>query len=201
MKNRKMGMVLLTGVAMAVSMTSCKKDSTKPDTSLIVTDSVKMAFQPAHFTFYNLKDKKVVPVSDSASLNWDIAFRFYTIILNSGVSGPGNAGAIVKRDGLYDAVTSAPTSGYGQDTSATKLAINSTFGNPNAWYVYEPVSHAFSPVAGSYYLLKTATGNFAKMEITQVIYHIQPGAQMPDSLTYKFRYTYQKNGSTDLSGD
>lgn len=200
MRMRRTMMVLPAGLFLVFGMMSCEKTNDKPDNNTIaITDSVAMAFRPANYTFYSLKEGKVIPLSDSATNKWDVAFKFYTIISNSGVSGPGNAGVIVKRDGQYDAVSTAPEAGYGKDTSATQLAINSTYGNPNAWFIYEPVSHAFGPAAGLYFLVRTADNHYAKMEITQVRYHIQPGAPYPDSLTYKFRYTYQPDGSRNLS--
>ncbi|MCO6497302.1 MAG: HmuY family protein [Chitinophagaceae bacterium] len=198
---KRLMITLPAGLFLIFGMMACKKENVQPDesTGVVITDSVAMAFRPANYTFYSLKEGKVLPLSDSATTKWDIAFKFSSIIINGGASGPGNAGVIVKRDGQYESVTSAPETGYAQDTTAARLAINSTFGSPDAWYIYEPVSHAFGPVAGLYFILRTADNHYAKMEVTQVRYHIQPGASYPDSLIYKFRYTYQPDGSRDLS--
>ncbi|TXH21327.1 MAG: hypothetical protein E6Q95_03995 [Chitinophagaceae bacterium] len=80
-----------------------------------------------------------------------------------------------------------------------KLAIDYNAKSPNAWYIYNSTSHSFSPKAGLFFVIRTADGKYAKLEITSVNYEdLQPGAPFPSSLKYKFRYFYQKDGSTNL---
>src|SRR5690606_6982215 len=48
-----------------------------------------------HFTFYSLREDRVIPLADSASTAWDLAFRGTTVLVNGGASGPGDGGAVV----------------------------------------------------------------------------------------------------------
>lgn len=196
MKMKKItGPLFLLGLII-LGMTSCKKES--QNTTLVVTDSISMPFKGSHFTLYSLSEGKVIPISDSATSRWDIGINFASIILNSHASGPGQAGVIVKM-GDYTSFNSAPTDGYSYDTTTTRLAINSNPFSPGAWYIYDPVSHAFSPKAGLFFVIKTANGHFAKLEILQVKYaDYDEGALYPKTLIYKFRFTYQDNGSANL---
>lgn len=158
-----------------------------------------MDFKTDHYTLYSLSEGKEIPLSDSATAKWDIGINFVNIILNSHASGPGQAGVIVKT-GNYESATGAPTDGYSYDTTSMKLAINSNPYSPGAWYDYDPVTHAFSPKAGLYFFIKTANGKYAKLEILQVKYaDYDPGAMYPKTLIYKFRYTYQSNGSVNFN--
>ena len=199
MKKITLGMLMLG--AITIGMMSCEKDNTgKADIKVeVATDSLKMDFRPAHYTFYSLKDRKEIALSDSATSKWDIGIRFSDLIINSQASGPGNAGVIVEM-GNYETFNKAPEAGYSYDTTLTQLAINSKYNDPDAWYLYNPTTHGFAPKAGLFFVLRTAEGKYAKLEVTSVDYadYIQ-GSMYPNSLIYKFRYTYQPDGSVNLS--
>lgn len=198
MKMNKTILSLIAIVALGMAMTSCK-DKKEAETKMVVTDSIKMDFKTNHYTLYSLEKGEEVPLSDSATTKWDFGINFVNIILNSHVSGPGQAGVIVK-EGAYESLNSAPTEGYAYDTTSMKLAINSNPYSPGAWFVYDPVSHAFSPKAGVFFIIKTADGRYAKLEILEVKYaDYDPGAMYPKKLIYKFRYTYQANGSVNFN--
>src|SRR5690625_3181556 len=77
--------------------------------------------EDGHFTFFSLRNGNTVALSDSASANWDLAFKGTTILVNSGVSGPGEGGAILL-DLPFEEVEMAPSEGYRTD-SAEELAI------------------------------------------------------------------------------
>ncbi len=198
MKNITLGMIALG--AITISMTSCEKDKTNTETKVVATDSVKMPFQSANYTFYSLENGKVVPLSDSATTNWDIGIRFTDIIVNSHASGPGQGGVITETSGNYETFSTAPTTGYSFDTTTTKLVINGKYNDPGAWYLYNPVNHGFSPKAGWFFVIKTADGKYAKLEVTAVDYADYPqGSMYPNTLIYRFRYTYQADGSVNLT--
>ena len=45
------------------------------------------------YTYFSFEDNEVVPITDfeaKTSLGWHIAFKRYDVVLNGGVSGPGN---------------------------------------------------------------------------------------------------------------
>ena len=132
-------------------------------------------------------------LSDSASTNWDFGVRLVSIIVNSKASGPGNGG-VITQNGIFDSFTTAPADGYGYDTTSTSLAIDNSFST--GWYNYDNATHVLSPKAGKFFVIKTADGHYAKMEILAVDYaNFNPPSPTPDSLVYKFRYTYQADGS------
>lgn len=199
MKMKKITLPVLTVALFAIGMASCKNKDV--ETKIIATDSIVVSkpFINTHFTFYSLKEGNIVPVSDSATTKWDFGINVATLIFNSHASGPGEAGVIVQT-GNYESFTTAPASGYAYDTTKTKLAVNSTPMSPNAWYIYEPTTHAFTPKAGQFFVIKTADGHYAKMEVLRVDYGDYPqGSMFPNELIYRIRYTYQTNGSLNLN--
>lgn len=189
----------LLAVFLIGGILSCKKTDAPTETKTVVKDSLKMVFRGPHYTLYSLKEGKEIPIADSATTKWDFAISFSNIIVNSHASGPGQAG-IIAQYGIYNDFKTAPTTGYAYDTTTTRLAIDGNPKSPNAWYVYNPVNHGFAPKAGLFFVLKTADGKYAKLEITDVNYADYPtGSMYPNFLIYKFRYLYQRDGSTNLS--
>lgn len=198
---KKIAFSVLTIGLFALSLASCSKSDTPTDTKAVVKDSLKMTFKGTHYTLYSLKDGKEIPLADSATTKWDIGIKFYNIIVNSNASGPGKAGVKVMTDGNYlNFKDAAAITNFSYDTTTTKLAIDYNYKSPNSWYNYIPVNHGFSPKAGLYFVLKTAEGKYAKMEITDVSYEgYEQGAMYPNFLVYKFRYVYQHDGTTHLA--
>ncbi len=187
---------ILTGVITAAAMTfilsSCSKsDTTTPAvTTIEKTDSLKVNFSSsAAFIFFSFKNDALVANTDSATTKWDFGLRFTTFILNSNAYGPGNAGAILQSS-IYSNVTTAPASGYAYDTTTSQKGIKD-----GSWYDYNPVTHAFAPKAGQTFIFKTADNHYVKMELLAVDYEPFVGPT-PVRLIYRFRYTYQANGST-----
>jgi hypothetical protein len=190
---REMKRTMLAIIAVAVAgilFTSCKKDETPQNTIITKTDSLLVNFSSTKsFAFFNFKNGTVVANSDSASTKWDFGLRFTTFILNSNTYGPGNAGAILQNT-LYADATEAPATGYAYDTSTSKKAIKD-----GSWYNYNPTTRTFAPKAGQTFFFRTADNFYVKMELLAVDYAPFIGVQ-PDKLIYRFRYTYQANGST-----
>lgn len=143
------------------------------------------------FTFFRFSDSTIVPNSDSASNKWDIGFRGTTIILNSNISGPGNAtGQVVKS--TLDALTTAPEGNYLSD---------STSGNVFAdWYDYNMQEHVITPKPGYILVIHTNDGKYVKMEILSY-YKGAPATPTSDDVQrhYTFRYVYQEDGSRNFA--
>lgn len=170
-------------------MNSCKKDDVPVITVIEKTDSIKVNFSPTtSFAFFSFKNGAVVANTDSASNKWDFGLRFTTFILNSNTYGPGNAGAILQNN-IYSTVKTAPDNGYAYDTSASQKAIKD-----GSWYNYNPVTRTFSPKAGQTFIFRTATNFYVKMELLAVDFEPFVGP-VPQTLIYRFRYTYQANGT------
>jgi hypothetical protein len=175
-----------------VAFASCKKDSNDtPSTSVAGTKTISVNFSSAsNYTLFRFSDSSVVANTDSATNKWDFGLRFTTFIVNSNAGGPGAGGAILA-NGTFDATPTAPTTGYAYDTTATQRAIKD-----GSWYAYNPTTHAFSPQAGKVFIFKTADGaHYAKMELLAVDYAPFTG-YTPTTLLYKFRFSYQANGTT-----
>ena len=192
---KKMFLSLMTIVAMTgiLFLTSCDKENdatSQPihaDTAIVVVNF--NAGTP--FTLFSFKNKAAVNNTDSVSNKWDFALRLTTFLVNSNASGPGNAGVIVQ-NGIFDNITTAPTSGYAYDTAAGKLAIKD-----GSWYNYNPTTHAFAPIPGKIFIFRTADNHYAKMEILEVTYEPFVGPT-PQKIDYKIRVVYQADGTVNF---
>ncbi len=208
-------------VILVLAFGACDSDSSEDDTftgeATLVEDVAAdpstgrdpVTGQPVgttgHFTLFSFADNQIVSsganfsASDSASTNWDIGFRGTTIIINGGTSGPGQGGVIV-REGLFDDLGEAPTTGYTVD-SASGYGVPS--GSGNGWYNYNPAAMVLSPIPGRFLVVRTADGNYAKVRILS---YYQGNPDPVDPFTdleryYTFEYVYQPDGSTKLSAD
>lgn len=158
---------------------------------------------PPDYTFYSLTDGKIVDKADSNSTQWDIALAGTTILVNGGTSGPGQGEAQVV-NGIFDDLAEAPESGYQTDSEAG-FAIPT--GSNMGWYNYTGFEgnppNAVLPLPGRIIVLRTAEGNYAKLEILSYYRgHPDPSAATfadtdarPDGKHYTFQYVVQPNGS------
>jgi hypothetical protein len=201
MKMKTMKLSTFALAALMIGFASCEKDNTpdQPSTPVTKTDSVRTSFSAtAPYTFYSFKTGAVVPNSDSATNKWDFGVRFVNIIVNSHASGPGSAG-VITQPGVFESFATAPETGYAYDTTATQPAINAGF--TTGWYNYDPAdpTHTFHPKAGQFFVFKTSENLYVKMEILSVDYadFVSPTAP-PKTLIYKFRYTYNPDGSRNF---
>lgn len=143
------------------------------------------------FTFFRFSDTTLVPTSDSATGKWDIAFKSSTIIVNSGISGPGTAAAFVY-NGLFSELKEVPNDSiFKQDVSAAELAIG------KSWYNYDPAAMILTPKPGKVFVIKTANNKYVKMEILSYYKDSpsNPNAFVDQARYYTFRYEYQPDGS------
>lgn len=190
---KKMTMAsIFAATATVLMFSACSKEDVQTATTIQKTDSLKVNFSStSSFTFFNFKDGAIVANTDSATNKWDFGLRFTTFILNSNAYGPGNAGAILSNN-IYSNVTVAPTTGYAYDTTTTQKGIKD-----GSWYDYNPTTHAFTPKAGKTFFFRTAGNKYVKMELLAVDYEPFAGPT-PIRLIYRFRYTYQSDGSTNF---
>jgi ABC-type transport system substrate-binding protein len=150
------------------------------------------------FTFFSLRTGAVVPNTDSLTTNWDLGFRGTTIIVNGGTIRRGNAGVVI-RQGLFDEVNEAPETGFAQDNAPPiSFAIPNTAGN--GWYNYDAPRNLIIPIAGRVFIIRTAEGKFAKLEILSY-YRGAPAVLDANSVSrhYTFRYVFQPDGSRNIS--
>jgi hypothetical protein len=150
-----------------------------------------------NYNFYSFANATTVPATDSNSTKWDFAMRFETFIINSNSSGPGNAGVQLLNQ-VFDAVSTAAETGYKYDTTAAQKAIKGT-----DWYAYNATTRTFSPIAGKTFVFRTATNQYAKMEVLSADPADDAGNPVvpptrPTKIKYKLRIAYQKNGSKNF---
>lgn len=160
---------------------------------------------PADYTFYDLQTGEIVAESDSASTEWDLAFSSTTVLTNSGISGPGNGGAVTL-DVPFDEVTTAPSEGFNTDTESS-LAIPT--GDEEGWYNYtgreQTPNHAILPIENKTIVVRTGDGNhYAKVRILSYYKgnpEITSDMQHPpeNSRYYTFEYAIQMNGTRKLN--
>jgi hypothetical protein len=204
--NIRMTILLLASLLVFTACGNDPEDETPIET--IVSEEVRdlPALSSSEYTFYNLRTNQVVNKSDSASLNWDIAFAGTTIRFNGGVSGPGQGGATMVI-GTFETISSAPANSIVAD-SEQMLAISPMAGT--SWYNYTgPIGNppfAILPIPGRIIVFRTADGKYGKLEI-ESYYQGQPSpnysdpsfinlSTRPPSRYYNFRYLVQQNGSS-----
>lgn len=217
MRKRTIRTVFVSALVSVVLITSCKKkDVTTTPVATVTTvkdliadtiigmTSIGQPYGAGNYTLYNLESNKVVPNTDSATTKWDIGFRGTTIITNSGVSGPGNAGAFVYV-GTFEELLQVPTdSTFRTDVATTNLAVPT--GSNKGWYVYNATANLITPIPGRIIVIKTAGQKYAKLEILNYYKGgVTPAATATDAEKlykqryYTFRYLYQPDGSKKLN--
>ena len=189
---------VLAMAAMMMLAVSCKKEEKPTPASVATIDFlVNGSATQGNYDFFSFSNGARVAASDSNSTKWDFAMRFETFLVNSNASGPGKAGVQVLNI-PFDNVTVAPESGYRYDTTAASKAIKGT-----DWYIYNPTTRTFAPVAGKTFVFRTATNNFAKLEVLSADPADDNGNLVvpptrPTKIKYKIRYAYQPSGKREF---
>ncbi len=177
-------------------------------------------FTPSSYqrwVFFNLKSGQVVDPADSNTTIWDIAFKGPRIYVNSGISGRGDAAAVVQEIAFENALTVPEDAAFRQDQPGGdgNLAISAIAGTaiPNVlgWRNERPISGGPTWARMTVGLnnrtifVRCTNGWFAKLQvlsfhqgnptIDQIVYN-------PNDLTltspaggyYSFRWVVQPNG-------
>lgn len=208
----------MLGVALVAALSACTKQEIKPvlaDGKSTVVDDLPgdvgntvgsgKPFTPVYFSFStNVK----VDSSEKKTLKWDIAFareyNSYVYINNGtnessfGLGGPGK-GALIAVNQNYDKLTTAPSDEEFNKNGITAAGWDS--GNGNGWYFYDLKTHIAIPVKNRTYVLRTADGKFAKLEMVSM-YKGAPAVVTDITWPapyFTFRYYVQQDGSRNLS--
>lgn len=216
MKNTLKSTIVLFAVICALA--SCTKDEVKREPedgrSTMIKDlpgdvgktvGGTSPFEPLYFS---MKTGVKVAATEKLSLNWDLVFaKEYNsfISVNNGTNensmgfgGPGK-GAMVVINKAYDEVKEAPADA--EFTANGILGAGWDSGNGNGWYFYELKTHIAVPIKNRTYLLKTADGKYAKLEMFSM-YKGNP-ATVSDlnwpAPYFTFRYYVQQDGSRNLN--
>lgn len=155
--------------------------------------------------YFSLSQGKEVTVSEDShatDTSWDLAFNRYNIRTNSGKSGNGQGGAYDTGMTDFDAVSTAPTSGYTVDEDAQ---ITGSFTGSGITYaestlnkvLAEAISFAGPPPTytpnNHVYVVKTADGKYAKLQVEG--FYDDEG----NSGFMTFKFAYQSDGTTNLA--
>lgn len=202
--------VVLVGV-------SCSKDNTGGDVVLEVKNVVNLpadtviGFSPTgrpigtgRFTYFSFRENKIIEGADTLTNKWDIAFREFFIKVNGGTSarGGGNGAVFIANSTFEDYMTiPAGETSWMQD-NAPNFAINPA---PGGWYTYNPATFLALPMPGKIFIVRTADGKFAKMEITSFYRNgitpevvASPLQKALNQFFYQFRFVFQADGSREF---
>ncbi|WP_316820872.1 HmuY family protein [Pedobacter gandavensis] len=201
-----------------LTLSACTKKEIKPELedgkSKVVKDlpgdvgNTVGSGKPFEPFYFSLKTVAKVPASEKLSSAWDLAFakeyNSYVSINNGsdanslGFGGPGK-GAMMVINQAYAQLKTAPS-----DAEFTANGISSTgidVGNGNGWFFYEMNTHIAVPVKNRTFVIRTAEGKYAKLELISM-YKGAP-AVVSDlnwpAPYFTFRYFLQEDGSRNLS--
>lgn len=195
----------LTLLALFVGFTSCSDDDDATPLAEVKSEKVDNLYAPVgggsqqgapgpasgEFTKFDFATGKTT----TSETDWDIAFRGLTIIVNGGVSAGTTdepertmeaAGYIAS--GTLESLTEVDTSLLNQDSEGGYALSN--------WYTYGGMAtHLISPTPGKLLVVKTRTGNYAKVEILSYYKDApaDPDAFTDESPYFTFNYVYQPN--------
>jgi len=148
------------------------------------------------FAFFSLRDSTVVLHSDestradSASTEWDIAFRSVDIVVNGGANGPGEGAAYLVNEPFQDVTEANPDS----------LVHHSVDAMQENWYNYNTNgNNIVRPKPGRTLVVRTADGeSYAKIRILSYYEGApdDPAASDAESRYYTFEYVLQDDGTS-----
>jgi hypothetical protein len=137
-------------------------------------DTLNVASKP--YAYVDLDNKAVLAATGDTSA-WDLAFRTTTVRVR------GQFAQVVGTN--FDSVLTAPT-----------LAS----GTPTAWYDYNSSTFVITPKAGLILVVKTSSGNYAKIEFLNYYKNSPavPNGMADTSRFYTFRYVIAKGITNSL---
>lgn len=187
------------------------------DTGASVGDGVdgkeKRDFRTFLYSFTTKKQIWLNNAADSARYmktnDWDIAFtEIYNsivyvnnseVVKSPGYGGSGQ-GAIIKVDKPYDEVDIVPEDANFENNQGFVGWQGWPQHDNYGWYNYSLNTHLAVPIKGRTFILKTATGKYAKLELINVY---QGNPPVVTNLHWPapyltFRFFVQEDGSTNL---
>lgn len=206
-------------ICLIILLTACsKKDDTlnsSDGVSTTITDLVgDTAAQMSEGTpfkslYFSFATGSAVVISDAekATTKWDLAFtgpynaevfiNYGGYEYNPGYGGPGQ-GAVIQIDAPYDQVNTAPDATAFNASTLTKIGWDA--GNGRGWFFYSLDNHIAVPIRNRTFVIRTATGKYAKLELLSV-YKGNPPVVTDlywPAPYFTFRYFVQEDGSNNI---
>ncbi len=160
------------------------------DARITVDARAKERWQTVRFS-----DGGVIALPGLVLPDWDIAFRRFQVVTNSGATNPaGRAGVRDMGAVPFDAIAEAPMDGYLKDEMAGDRVETE---NPavKRWYEYDYYSHRLKPKP-NVYAVRASDGRFAKF---QILSYYGPGKEA-GLLTIRFSVTPVGSGRFQADG-
>ena len=214
-----MNKVIFPLIFCSLTLFSCKKETeTNQDDahSIFVKDlagdtSASMQNGAASFKnlYFSFQTNTAVAIEDAEkkSLKWDIAFTgpYNSEVYvnngsnpnNPGFEGPG-LGAVVVIEKPYNDVHEAPDDAAFQTANLSKIGWDA--GNGKGWFYYSLDNHIMVPIRNRTFVLRTATGKYAKLELINA-YRGNPPVVTDmfwPAPYFTFRYFVQEDGGRSL---
>ena len=137
------------------------------------------------FVYYSLAQGRLATEQEANFGAWDIAFQGTNIKVN---------GASQILDVAFDLVEEAPEEGYATDEDGTSKIPSDA---ESRWFHYNFDSHVITALADKTIVLKTKTGEYAKVKITD--YYNTVFGSNPVPRSYSFRYVLGAERSRQLN--
>jgi hypothetical protein len=195
-----LSLALSTAVILLASSCSKNNNDVTPVVSKLTTKTVADLDGSTGNVYYSLSTGAQITGADTATNKWDLKFKSTSIFVNSGTSGTGTTQALVVSS-TFETLLTAPADGYKADATGANAITG--------WYTYTAdtaPTHAILTVPGKIFVIKTAAGNYAKVEMISY-YKGNPNTttadfadltKRPASRFYTFRFAYQGDGTTSF---
>lgn len=164
------------------------------------------SFKTLYFSF-TTGSAVQVSEEEKTSNKWDLAFTGpynSEVYVNNGLyeynPGYGGAGkgAVIQQDVPYDNVNTAPSSADFDAAALTKIGWDA--GNGRGWFFYSLDNHIAVPIKNRTFVLRTADGRYAKLELLNS-YKGNPPVVTDlywPAPYFTFRYFVQQDGTANL---
>lgn len=205
---------ILTVMISFLTFTSCggNDDNDQPEKGTVVsfgaTKNIKNLYAPSSGKGYKPSDQKGKFIKfnfstgkiTNSETNWDIAFRWSTILVNGGTKGnyddepkrTGNVSAYIAKNTFED-FKRVEKDKLKQDNNG-KLAIVDDVQNGKGIWSYNMKKHYVLPIPGRVLVFKTNDGKYVKMEVLSFYKNapVQPKTADESHSYYTFRYCVEK---------
>lgn len=186
--------------ALTFIFTSCEKDDNVIPANTVVIDA--SAYDK--WVYFSFDEGSTVDITDyKTSTGWDLGFHRFDVRVNGGTSGPGQGGTYATGETDFNAVTTAPATGYSLNDSIS-IAIDITsmppvmetvpgdtvmatwitmqYGDAGPEYLY----------SNEVFVVKTASGKYAKIQLKDYFNDLGKSGHV------NMKYSYQSDGSTQF---